>query len=238
MEAVRIEDHYEKLPVLSTGTRAVDDVLDGGLLPGTMTLLTGIAGVGKSRLALQVAAAMSSAEMIDAATGKPMSQPLKVIYVTPDESAARFWERAARIGGVGELFDVIISDDVRDVLRVITPRNPELVIVNSLERMVDVSLGRRAAAQLERCVEHFSTFAHVHDAIVVGVLTTQDKSPAVMIGGNRLTAMADCIVEMGLTDDPTLRSLRSYKNRYGNIDVLGLLRIMAHGFESVDASAT
>jgi DNA repair protein RadA/Sms len=209
-----------------TGTRALDDVLDGGFYSGTLVTISGDAGVGKSTLMLQVAADMSKAEIYESATRKRLP-PLNVAWVSSEETEERVWERAARIGGVGERFQVLCRDNITDIHCVIAPCRPDIVVVDSLDLMYD---DRKANAfgsvvQIEACAHHFHDFAHQYDAVVVASVRN-------ILSVEHITDVA-LTLAVGKRGE---RVLGAWKNRFATTEYTRRLRATSGGFESVDGA--
>jgi DNA repair protein RadA/Sms len=210
---------------LTTGLDDLDRVLGGGLVPGSLVLLAGEPGIGKSTLLLQVAAALARE-----------SGP--VVYVTGEESAEQVALRARRIDGLQEDLLLLPETSCDAVISQLESLEPRLVVVDSVQTAVlddldavagSVSQVRQVAARLQ----HFAKSRGV-PVVLVGHVT-KDGSIA---GPKLLEHLVDVVMSLEGEPGHDLRAVRAGKNRYGTIAELALYSMTGHGLEPVqNASA-
>jgi DNA repair protein RadA/Sms len=115
---------------IGTGNSEVDAVLGGGIVPGSLVLLAGDPGIGKSTLVLQIAAEVAKKN--------------KVLYVSGEESAAQVKLRGARLKGMNTEFEFLATTDVDEVLAYAQTGGYQLVVVDSIQTMVSQNLSGSA----------------------------------------------------------------------------------------------
>jgi DNA repair protein RadA/Sms len=210
---------------LSTGLEDLDRVLGGGLVPGSLVLLAGEPGIGKSTLLLQVAAALARE-----------SGP--VVYVTGEESAEQVALRARRIDGLHEELLLLPETSCEAVIAQLESIEPRLVVVDSVQTAVldhveavagSVSQVRQVAARLQ----HFAKTRGV-PVVLVGHVTKEGS----IAGPKLLEHLVDVVMSLEGEPGHDLRALRAGKNRFGTIAELALYSMTGKGLEPVqNASA-
>jgi DNA repair protein RadA/Sms len=205
-----------------TGLAECDRVLGGGVVPGSLVLLGGDPGIGKSTLALQLARRAGRAE-----------QP--ALYCTGEESAAQLAMRAERIGCASAEVAVLAETDLDVLLAVIEARRPPLAVVDSIQTVYDaavpgvpgsVSQVREAVARLLLCAK--STGVPV---LVVGHVTKEGA----IAGPRTLEHMVDVVLYLEGDRHGDHRLLRGIKNRFGAAGELGIFVMAEGGMEEVSA---
>ncbi len=206
---------------IPTGISELDRVLGGGIVPGSVMLLGGEPGVGKSTLLLQLAGAMA-----DSAA--------KVLVVTAEESAEQVALRASRLGVGGDNVLLLAEQDVGRALAAAEDAKPDLLVVDSIQTVATASASsapgtvtqvREAAGQLVR----FAKDRGVATAIVGHV--TKDGGLA---GPKLLEHMVDVVMYLEGDPDRGFRALRSLKNRFGATHVVALFDMRSDGLVVVD----
>lgn len=209
---------------LGSGISELDRVLGGGLVPGSVVLLGGEPGVGKSTLTLQAAGAL-------AGLGS------KVLIAGSEESAQQVAMRAQRLGVGGEGIELLTSADVDEVVAIIAQSTPDVVVVDSIQTLSARELGgvtggmsqiRECAARLVRVAKTTGT------AVILVGHVTKDGSLA---GPKALEHVVDVVLSLEGDPDRGLRALRSFKNRYGATHLVGMFDMQQQGLvEVVDPS--
>ncbi len=203
-----------------TGLPELDRVLGGGLVPGSVTLLAGEPGVGKSTLLLQ--ALRSRANM-----GVP------VLLVAAEESAQQVRLRAERLGPLPDGLLVLSGTDVTDVVDAVSSTGAGLVVVDSIQA---VSLGDVAGppgslAQVRACSEVLVSLAQAHRAavVLVGHVTKQGT----LAGPRSLEHLVDTVLTVEGDRHHALRMVRAVKHRFGPTGELGLFEMGDGGLAEV-----
>ncbi|GIT75772.1 MAG: hypothetical protein Ct9H300mP31_03030 [Acidimicrobiaceae bacterium] len=204
-----------------TGLAEADRALGGGLVPGSVTLLGGEPGVGKSTLILQLAAARAQASS-------------RVLLVSAEESASQVRLRAGRLGAVHD--DLWLGDDraVEGIVSQLDRLQPALLIVDSIQT-VHLAADEGAPgslSQVRACAHRLVVEAKTRGlAIVLVGHLTKDGSLA---GPRTLEHVVDTVVELAGDRHHTLRLLRVVKHRFGPTDEIGLFEMGGDGLGPVD----
>ncbi len=214
-EAVSEQEHR-----VSTGLARFDRVLGGGLVEGSLLLVAGEPGIGKSTLLLQVAGAMAGSDA-------------PVVYVTAEESARQVALRARRLGIASEGLLLLSEVSCEAVLGHLEPLDPALVVVDSVQTMVAEGMDALAGSpsQVRQVAARFQQFAKTRGVPVVLVgHVTKDGSIA---GPKLLEHLVDVVLSMEGETGHELRVLRAAKNRYGTVSELALFSMTGTGLEEV-----
>lgn len=218
------DPEVDRMPV---GIAELDRVLGGGLVPGSLVLVGGEPGVGKSTLLLQAAAGV--------AAGGPVARP--VLYVTGEESAAQVRLRAGRLGvaaGVaGTSIAVLAEGEVGRIAEVARATSPALVIVDSIQTVTVEELDGPAGSvgQVRESALRLMELAKGEGIAVILVgHVTKDGSIA---GPKTLEHLVDAVLELGGERSGTLRLLRASKNRFGSTEEIGVFELGEHGLAEV-----
>ena len=216
----------EDRPRLATGLGGLDRVLGGGLVPGSVILLGGEPGIGKSTLLLQAGRGL-------AGRGRD------VLYASAEESSAQVRLRGGRLGIREERLFVLAETDVSRIVAEAESRAPAVVVIDSVQAVREPSLAsapgtvsqvRAAAAELVRFAKARSV-----PVLLVGHVT-KDGSIA---GPKSLEHLVDAVVSIEGDRGSSRRLLRATKNRFGPVDEIALYEMTGDGLaELPDASAT
>jgi DNA repair protein RadA/Sms len=212
-------DPREAVPK-KTGLPELDRVLGGGLVPGSVTLLAGEPGVGKSTLLLQ--ALRSRADM-----GSP------VLLVAAEESAQQVRLRAERLGPLPEGLLVLSGTDVVAVVEAVSYTGADLVVVDSIQAvsLPDVSGPPGSLAQVRACSEVLVALAQAHRSavVLVGHVTKQGT----LAGPRSLEHLVDTVLTVEGDRHHALRMVRAVKHRFGPTGELGLFEMGEGGLAEV-----
>jgi DNA repair protein RadA/Sms len=217
-------------PRLETGIGEFDRVLGGGLVPGSLVLVGGEPGVGKSTLLLQAAAGVAAAPATsDGRRG--------VLYATGEESAAQVRLRAGRLGllsGIaGTAIAVLTESEVGRIAEVTRATRPALLIVDSIQTITVDELDGPAGSvgQVRESALRLMELAKGEGiaAILVGHVT-KDGSIA---GPKTLEHLVDAVLELGGERSGVLRVLRAAKNRFGSTNEIGVFELGERGMVEV-----
>ena len=208
------------IPQLS-GLEELDRVLGGGLVPGSVTLLGGEPGIGKSTLLLQLLAAW----------------PTKTLYVTAEESARQVRLRAERLGAIRPDLWLVAEMSLTNIIAAIESVKPQLVIIDSIQAIADPQLSSApgSVTQVRGCAHRLVQEAKARDLPIVLVgHVTKDGGLA---GPRVLEHVVDTVLSFEGERHHALRLLRAIKHRYGSTNELGLFEMTENGLRSVpDAS--
>lgn len=197
-----------------------DRVLGGGLVPGSLLLLAGAPGVGKSTLLLQVSASL-------ARDGKP------AVYVSAEESAQQIARRADRVGGVRDGLLLLPETSVDAVLHHLEDLDPSVVVIDSVQTMeaseVDAMAG--SPSQVRAVASKCQHLAKTRDIPVV--LVGHVTKDGLIAGPKLLEHLVDVVLSLEGEPGHDLRALRATKNRFGTVSELALYSMTGTGMESV-----
>ncbi len=211
---------------LSTGIGELDGVLGGGLVPGSLVLLGGAPGIGKSTLTT-----MALANLVAAG--------FRTLYVSAEESAAQIRLRAQRLtGGEPMRIPVIAETDLHTVLATLERERPDVCVIDSVQTLQSgelvgaagsVGQVREVAAEVQRVAKLQRT------AVVLVGHVTKDGALA---GPRVLEHLVDCVLQFEGERERTYRIVRALKNRFGSTNEAGVFEMRDHGLvEVLDASA-
>ena len=217
--ALRDVSTDEALP-LPTGMAELDRVMAGGVVPGSVTLLFGPPGIGKSTLLFQVLTALAS-------TG------VDVMLASAEESLAQVRGRAGRIGQVPARLLALDGPDVEAIEAAVLRHLPAIVVVDSLQSVSDPSLPQPAGslAQVRACVERLTRLAKSSGVplLLVGHVT-KDGDPA---GPRAVEHLVDTVLSFEGDRHHALRVLTSVKHRFGPTGEVGIFEMRDDGLRGV-----
>ena len=204
-----------------TGIGELDRVLDGGLVPGSVTLVSGEPGIGKSTLLLQLVGAWKGTSL----------------YVSAEESAQQVRLRAERIGTSGDHTYLVSAMSLGDIVGAIDKVKPSLVVVDSVQTIADESVESApgSVTQVRECAFRLVQEAKARNVAVVLVgHVTKDGNIA---GPRLLEHVVDTVVSFEGDRLHPLRMVRAIKHRFGTTNELGLFEMTDAGLVGVpDAS--
>ena len=204
-------------------------VLGGGIVPGTVALLTGEPGVGKSTLLLQLAHSLSSKGGLPG--GAEPAAP--VMYVTSEESPVQVKLRADRMGVNGQGILLLAETDVDLVLERLDEVQPSLVIIDSIQTLQteSESSGPGSVGQVRESALRLLRWAKTAGRpVFVSGHMTKDGSLA---GPRVLEHMVDVVLHLESQESGSYRVLRAAKNRFGSTDEVGVFQMTERGLEDV-----
>ena len=211
---------------IATGIGELDNVLGGGIVPGSLILIGGAPGIGKSTLTT-----MALANML--AAGR------RTLYVSAEESAAQIALRAQRLGDGGALrLPVIAETDLHTVIATLQAERPEVCVIDSVQTLHCAELSS-AAGSVAQVREVAGALMRTAKALNIAVLlvghVTKDGSLA---GPRVLEHLVDCVLAFEGERERTYRTVRAIKNRFGSTNEAGVFEMRDTGLvEVLDASA-
>jgi len=204
---------------LGTGMGELDGVLGGGLIPGSVTLLGGEPGIGKSTLLLQVA--------------NHIAATTSTLYLSAEESAAQIGVRARRLGVGASNLRVVADADLDAALARIREERIRLLIVDSIQTVQLASVGTAAGAvtQLRECTAQLVRFAKAEEVsvLIVGHVT---KDGAIA-GPRALEHLVDTVLYFESDASSRFRNVRATKNRFGSVGELAFFHMSEQGLREV-----
>jgi DNA repair protein RadA/Sms len=208
-----------EVPRLPTGMGELDRVFGGGLIPGSVTLLGGEPGIGKSTLLLQLAD--------HAARSTP------TLYLSAEESAAQIGVRARRLGVAAPGLRVVADTDLDAAMTAARDAGAQLLIVDSIQTVQLASVGTPAGAitQLKECTAQLVRFAKANgiSVVIVGHVT---KDGAIA-GPRMLEHLVDTVLYFESDASSRFRNVRATKNRFGSVGELAFFHMGEQGLREV-----
>ena len=205
-----------------TAIEELDRVLGGGLVPGSVTLLAGEPGIGKSTLLLQLAAAW----------------PARTLYVSAEESAQQVRLRAERLGAVGTNVWLLAETSLAHIVAAFDTVQPQLVIIDSIQSVADSDLGSApgSVVQVRGCAHRL--VAEAKGRGLPMVLVGHVNKDGGLAGPRVLEHIVDTVLSFEGDRHHALRLLRAIKHRFGSTNELGVFEMVERGLVGVpDASS-
>jgi DNA repair protein RadA/Sms len=202
---------------LNTQDEEFNRVLGGGLVPGSLTLLGGEPGIGKSTLLLQIA----------------LKLPYKTLYVSGEESQKQIKMRAERINPKCENCYILTETKTQNIFKQIEALEPDIVVVDSIQTLhsdyIESSSG--SISQIKECATELIKFAKesATPVVLIGHIT-KDGSIA---GPKILEHMVDTVLQFEGDRNHVFRILRAHKNRFGSTNELGIYEMQGSGLREV-----
>lgn len=203
----------------SSGSEELDRVLGGGIVPGSVVLVGGEPGIGKSTLLLQMLDAVAAAR--------------RVLLVCGEESPAQVRLRAERVGAQPHAIHVLAATELEDIAAAVEAEHPDLLVVDSVQTVYaehvasppgSVSQVREATARLQRLAKGTDT------AVFLVGHVTKDGAIA---GPRVLEHVVDTVLQFEGDADHSCRVLRAAKNRFGSTNELGVFEMGERGLRAV-----
>lgn len=203
----------------------VSRVLGGGLVPGSLVLIGGDPGVGKSTLMLQIAAII--------AEGKDIGKPAPVLYVSGEESVEQIGNRADRMEISTEELFLYSSTDIEDILQKAHLLSPRALIIDSIQtvHLMGVTGSAGGIYQIKECTAALLRFAKKTNipVFLIGHVTKSGD----IAGPRALEHIVDAVLYMEGEQYSSHRLLRAFKNRFGSTDELGVFEMSPCGLKAV-----
>ena len=207
-EEMRIDMHSSEL----------NRVLGGGLVPGSMVLLGGEPGIGKSTLALQVLLKMGDK---------------KTLYASGEESAKQLKLRAERLAGDASNLYILAETSLERILESVTDIQPEIVVVDSIQTIgteaIEASIG--SLSQVRECAARILQYAKEKNVpfVIVGHINKEGS----LAGPKVLEHIVDTVLQFEGDQHYVYRILRAQKNRFGSTSELGIFQMEQDGLREV-----
>jgi DNA repair protein RadA/Sms len=208
---------------MRTGLRELDRVLGGGIVPGSLILLGGDPGIGKSTLMMQVCRP---------SIGQTGELPA-ILYVSGEESLRQIKLRAERLHVLSDRFFVLAETNVSDVLAAIRTHSPGLVIVDSIQTMYRDEL-ESAPGSISQVRECTSLLLHEAKSTNIPMFIIGHVTKDGLIAGPRvLEHMVDTVLQFEGDHHHAYRIVRGIKNRFGSTNEIGIFEMREDGLHEV-----
>ncbi|MGG1572093.1 DNA repair protein RadA [Fictibacillus sp. NRS-1165] len=210
----------EQEPRINTHTIELNRVLGGGIVPGSLVLVGGDPGIGKSTLLLQTSAKLAQ-------------HGQKVLYISGEESVKQTKLRSDRLNiSAGDLF-VLAETDLDLIEKAVTEINPSVVIIDSIQTVYrpEVTSAPGSVSQVRECTSHFMRIAKTK-GIAIFIVGHVTKEGAIA-GPRMLEHMVDAVLYFEGERHHTYRILRAVKNRFGSTNEIGVFEMKELGLSEV-----
>lgn len=203
-----------------TGFNELDRVFGGGIVKGSLTLLGGTPGIGKSTLLLQIC--------------NNLDKKLKILYVSGEESKRQIKMRASRLGVCNENLFIMTETNINLIAAEIEYTRPDLVIIDSVQTMSnpESSTFPGSVSQVKECTNTFLKLSKSLD-ITVLLIGHVNKDGAIA-GPKVLEHMVDAVLYFEGDSQTAYRILRAVKNRHGSTNEIGVFRMDDTGLQEVE----
>ncbi|MDF2869643.1 MAG: repair protein RadA [Anaerocolumna sp.] len=205
---------------VTTGLEEMDRVLGGGIVVGSLVLVGGDPGIGKSTLLLQICKELTDKQH-------------RVLYISGEESLHQIKMRADRLGIFkGEL--LLLSETNLDNIEVIINKNkPEIVIIDSIQTMYKEEIGA-APGSVSQVRETTSVLMHMAKGLNISIFIVGHVTKEGVVAGPRLLEhMVDTVLYFEGENKASYRILRAVKNRFGSTNEIGVFEMMDQGLREV-----
>ena len=204
-------------PRKSTHDTELDRVLGGGLVPGSLTLLGGEPGIGKSTLMLQVG----------------LRWPYKTLYVSGEESAQQIKMRADRLGKNKGQCLILTETQTQNILHHAVEQQPQVVIIDSIQTLQSnqIDSGSGSISQIRTATAELIKYAKSTQTpvVLIGHITKDGH----IAGPKILEHMVDTVLQFEGDRHHVYRILRAHKNRFGSTNELGIYEMLSEGLRAV-----
>jgi len=205
---------------VSTGISEFDRILGGGLVQGSIVLIAGDPGIGKSTILLQTSGGLAS-------SGK------KVLYVSAEESAGQLKLRADRLGVKSDSIYIYPQTNLESIKSQIEELSPDMVVIDSIQAIYSQTVPSNAGSvsQIRECCNILMQIAKTKNItmLVIGHITKDGN----IAGPKVLEHMVDTVISFEGDKYKSYRMLRSMKNRFGNTCEVGIFEMGANGLKEV-----
>lgn len=204
----------------ATGLKELDRVLGGGLVKGSLVLLGGEPGIGKSTMLLQIC--------------ETMGEDHTILYVSGEESIRQIKLRANRLGVNSENLYLLAETDCEKICAAIVKEKPEIVIIDSIQTMSisDISSAQGSITQVRECTNLFMHTAKSEE-IPMFIVGHVNKDGAIA-GPKVMEHIVDSVLYFEGQRNLTYRILRAVKNRFGSTNEIGVFEMIDSGLREVE----
>lgn len=204
---------------ISTGIKEFDRVLGGGIVIGSLVLISGDPGIGKSTILLQIC--------------QHLGQGKKVLYVSGEESANQIKLRANRLGVTTDNLYILPQTDVATIVECIKEEKPDIVIIDSIQTMVyeEINSSAGSVTQVRECT---NIFMHTAKGLGIPIFVVGHVNKDGAIAGPKvLEHIVDTVLYFEGERNYSYRILRGAKNRFGSTNEIGVFEMTGDGLKEV-----
>lgn len=205
---------------ISTGVCEFDRVLGGGIVEGSLVLISGDPGIGKSTILLQIC--------------EHLGKSRKVLYVSGEESASQIKLRAGRLGVMTDNLGILAETDIGTIVETIKAEQPNVVIIDSIQTMVydEISSTAGSITQVRECT---NILMHLAKSLGIPVLVVGHVNKDGAIAGPKvLEHIVDTVLYFEGERNYSYRILRGVKNRFGSTNEIGVFEMKQNGLQEVE----
>lgn len=203
-----------------TDNKELNRVLGGGLVPGSLILVGGDPGIGKSTLLLQTSFELTRKEQ-------------KVLYISGEESTRQTKLRADRLNALSPLLFVLCETNIELIMNAIDQVKPDFLVIDSIQTVYHPAIASApgSVSQVRECTAHFMRIAKTQGiaTVLVGHVTKEGA----IAGPRLLEHMVDCVLYFEGERHHTYRVLRAVKNRFGSTNEIGIFEMRETGLAEV-----
>lgn len=203
-----------------TGLTELDRVLGGGIVKGSLILISGEPGIGKSTILLQIC--------------EYLGRSLKILYVSGEESSRQIKLRAARLGVESNNLFILTETDIQCVIEQIRADKPDLVMIDSIQTMnfTDLNSSPGSVTQVRECTNAVMRAAKALE--IPTILVGHVNKDGAIAGPKVLEHIVDAVLYFEGDRQMSYRILRAVKNRYGSTNEIGVFDMGDNGLKQVD----
>lgn len=204
---------------ISTGINEFDRVLGGGIVFGSLVLISGDPGIGKSTILLQMCQHLGNSK--------------KILYVSGEESANQIKMRAVRLGVTSKNLYILPQTDVGIIVETIKFEKPDIVIIDSIQTLVydEISSTAGSVTQVRECT---NIFMHTAKGLGIPILVVGHVNKDGAIAGPKvLEHIVDTVLYFEGEKNYSYRILRGVKNRFGSTNEIGVFEMTGEGLKEV-----
>lgn len=221
------EVEMEKIARFSSGESELNIVLGGGIVPGGLYLIGGSPGVGKSTLLLKTSLNLSTQN-----SHKAKFSPKSVLYVSGEESASQIRLRAERLGKINENLFLLNAIDIESIEDNLRSQKYEVCVIDSIQTMFSsaITSAPGSVSQVRECTFSLLRLAKELQItiFIIGHITKEGS----IAGPRILEHMVDCVLYFEGDPSREIRILRSFKNRFGATNEVGIFEMNENGLIS------
>lgn len=220
-ELVRLSEiQMAKEARYTTGIQELDRVLGGGIVPGSLILVGGDPGIGKSTLMLQVCRNLSN-------------QKRKLLYVSGEESLQQIKIRAERIGSFSETLSLLCETNLEIIREMIRKEKPDIVIIDSIQTMMSENV-TSAPGSVSQIRESTNILMQLAKGMNISIFIIGHVTKEGVVAGPRvLEHMVDTVLYFEGDRHASYRILRGVKNRFGSTNEIGVFEMRQSGLQEV-----